>query len=618
MSAPSRKGLKRRRSNLSSDGDDQGSRDVDEGTATASHDLTPKRPHLGSLHNRRASASPEKFNKGRFEPLPLKTNVQAIKKPPPKKLKFDGIFGPATGPIQDFGVPTYNPGAPGLDALATAASLASPARTNSTITSGRQVATSHLLNSSRPATSQRKNFSLLHSICRHNELLLLLVSYLTLPSLISLYAISKPFHHLFNRHHTAFILSSMRTWAPGSDKVYPWRCYQSLCVKDPSLQQKVRLVGKEDQVRKKWDDLRDVPSLRWLQMVVWREGVCKDMMIQLAIKGLKCPSGTLDSVKVSLLALVSYTAANKVQRMWFILDLPLNSHRIALIHSKEYITDRHLHGMTFFLLKVDMHFTDPVQPPYPSNHGNTRLYPTKWNAAVFSGVPLRKMLLAERSLTPLWRVLRGWSWDPKQPQMPMTRLEILRLWVRHKYTLPEDAPEEAKKQSIMGIPWHEVGTAGFERTGVSFHNLSSDKQVAITHPSIAGGGLSEQQKHQILYPHRRQIILAHEKPREPLLGPDELVIREGVRRKLGMHKKWAMMMLWGFCGDDGVELPIFTEEEYLRMGKGLHPRPGWRKGVKKETVVGEGLKTAEMTGEVSGNAVGPATAALVGETLHSM
>ena len=90
----------------------------------------------------------------------------------------------------------------------------------------------------------------------------------------------------------------MRTWAPRADKIYPWRCYKSLCVKDPVLRQKLRLQGKEAEMKVKHSDLRDVPSLKWLQMVVWREGVTKDMLIQLASNGLRCPFGTHDAIKV--------------------------------------------------------------------------------------------------------------------------------------------------------------------------------------------------------------------------------------------------------------------------------------------------------------------------------
>lgn len=419
---------------------------------------------------------------------------------------------------------------------------------------------SYLLNKPKLQTT-KESFSLIESICRDTDLLRHVVSFLNVPSVVSLYAISKLFHHQFNTHHTAFILSNMRTWAPNADKIYPWRCYKSLCVKDPTGQQKQRLEGKEAQVNKKNDDIRDVPSLRWLQMVVWREGVCRDMLIQLSTQALKCPPGTLDAIK----------------HMWFIHDLPLNAHRIALIRNTDYISNSVLTKLTFFLLKLDMFLTDPSQPPYTFDPTNPRRYPAQFAGGNGSGVALRKMLLAERQLTPLWRVIRGWTWDMTQPQIPMTRLDMLRLWVRHKYQIPADAPENVKRQSIMGIPWHEVGTAGLERTGVSFEDVGG-KQVPISHPSILAKGQSGQS----IYPHRRRIVLANEKPREQLLRPDELVIRECVRRKMGMHKKWAMMMLWGFCDESGKALPVFNEEQYLRMVKGLTPWVGQRYGGEPE------------------------------------
>lgn len=170
-----------------------------------------------------------------------------------------------------------------------------------------------LLNNSKANTAtstnvqvtRKKSFSLLVAFCRNPDLLLTLTSYLTLPSLISLYAISKTFHYVFNRHHTAFILSSMRTWAPGADAIYPWRCYRSLCTNDPQLRQKMKWMGLEPEeavwrLGVRGRDLRDVPTLRWLQMVVWREGVCRDVLLCLATRGLRCPVGTLDAVKVGL------------------------------------------------------------------------------------------------------------------------------------------------------------------------------------------------------------------------------------------------------------------------------------------------------------------------------
>ena len=575
-----RQGLKRSRSSLSSRGGECEAKRADGTIAQEAGDGVALAPSsLGSLHKRRASASPEKFNQYRFEPLTLQKGRNEDGDGPPAKKKarvesnkveieYDETGTPR---IASFAAVEQEHSEQPLDHVPDQPTPTSETPSNAPSTTSTPLTlsaptipqegfhTSHLLNITHP-TTPRKPFPLLHAICRDNDLLLTFVSYLPIPALISLYAISKPFHYLFNRHHTAFILACMRTWAPNADKVYPWRCYKSLCVKDPVKRQKRRLQGMEgvfEEKGRKWEDLRDVPSLRWLQMVVWREGVCKDMLIQLATKGLRCPPGTLDAVK----------------RMWFLLDLPLNTHRIALIHDTEYITKIHLHALTFFLLKVDMAFTDPDPPAYPHNHPNSFQHPPQWGGGQPSGVHLRKILLAERQLTPLWRVLRGWNPDPREPAVPMTRLDVLRLWVRHTYKHPDDTPEEVRQQPIMSVPWYEVGAAGLERTGVAFHDLTSPSgtktQIAVTHPSIVSREeASSQTQHPYYYPHaKRLLILPHTKPRERLLRPDELVIRESIRRKLSMHKKWAKMMLWGFCDVLGFPVPVRSEEEILRVGR---------------------------------------------------
>lgn len=421
----------------------------------------------------------------------------------------------------------------------------------------------------------KKPFSLLMAFCRNSDTLLTLVSYLPIPSLISLYATSKTFHYLFNRHHTAFIMASVRTWAPNADMIFPWRCYKSLCTNDPLLRQKMKYRGLDAEEAEfrfgvRGRDLRDVPTLRWLQMVVWREGVCKDMLIMLATKGLRCPPGTFDAVKVGTQSPPQQTeqcADDCIsQRMWFLMDLPLNSQRIALIRTSSYIGNHTLYGMTAFLLKVDMAFTLPDQAAYPARHSGM---PANWAHNIPTGVPLRKLLLAERHLTPLWRVLRGWTWDPTYPAIPMTSLDALRLWARHKFRMPDDAPDGVKAMSVMGIPWHSLGTAGLERTGVAFYNLDG-KTIPVTHPAILSrAAAATHLGKQILYPHRRVFYLPRvlEKPRELLLRPDELVVKEGVRRQMDMHTEWVHMMLWGFCDEVGFNWPVFSEGELLRMDR---------------------------------------------------
>lgn len=511
---------------------------VGHGVAQLVAPALPAAPQLGNLHKRRASASPEKFNNGKFDPLPLhvETSHYTSSERPAKRARLENKLEIS----YDYS------GTPRIASITPTFALPS----------GRSIAASQLLNRDRPGLT-KKPFSILNALMKHQDVLLILVGHLNIPSLISLYAISKPFHFVFNGQYMAFILSIMRTWAPDADKIYPWRCYKSLCVRDPCLHKKSSMAGKE--LTQKYGDLREVPSLRWLQMVVWRQGVCKDMLIQLATKGLRCPPGTLDAVK----------------RMWFILDLPLNSQRAALCRTDAYISQHTVFCATLFFLKVDMSFTDPAGPVYPmaTAHTNIGAHPRRWERCGVVGSDLREMLTSERQFTPLWRVLRGWSWDPTEPRVSMSRLDILRLWVRHRYNLPDTVPEHVKKQSIMGIPWWEVGTAGLERVGVSHLNLAGE-QTSPTNANITGMTIQHAANSPALYPHQKRIIVAEERPRQPLFRPEELMLREGIRRKMGLHTQWSRMMLWGFCDDLGRDLPVRTDEELLKWSHGkppLHP-----------------------------------------------
>jgi hypothetical protein len=483
-----------------------------------------------------------------------------------------------------------------------------------------------------PTAGKKRKFNIIDAFCRDNALLLTFVSYLPIPSLISLYAISKPFHFLFNRHHTAYILSNMRTWAPGSDKIFPWRCYKSLCAKDPHKNHKLRLVGKEKKIwEQKYSELRDVPGLRWLQMVVWREGISRDMLIQLRVQGLRCPPETLEAVK----------------KMWFLLDLPLNSHRIATIHSREYITDENLELMTHFLLKVDMFFSDPLRPAFPANHPRQRIYPNRYAGRAQSGVPFRRLLISEKSFTPLWRVIRGWAWDPTDPPRPMTRLDGLRLWVTHNITFPEGVPDDEKEEDFMGVPWYELGTMSLERTGVSFFDLTPPKPkdddapkparrlAAVTVESFMEHYMplfTQQQAQvsvntnhnqptlppgQLLYPHAKQLHLMHEKPRERLMRADQLIIRECFKRGIKQHEKWLGMVLWGFCDRTGRDYPIEMEEEILKKlrGEKVEKKP-------RQIMIWEELKRAEKGEEDDDdeNAIGRdgGEEGITGEELEAM
>jgi len=111
---------------------------------------------------------------------------------------------------------------------------------------------------------------------------------------------------------------------------------------------------------------------------------------------------------------------------------------------------------------------------------------------------LRKMLLSQTSLTTLAQVLKREVWK--------TRLDVLRAWVRWKY---DPLPGE-RGMSIFGVPATEVGRLKWEYWG-----RRSSEQVG-----------------------KREVRL--------LLRPDQLVMREAIRRGLRFTRHFFRCLLYGY------------------------------------------------------------------------
>ncbi|EME42979.1 hypothetical protein DOTSEDRAFT_24975 [Dothistroma septosporum NZE10] len=525
--------------------DDNMSTDNDKGPVL----LSPAKRKSSSLHNRRVSASPEKFDKGHFEPLSVRTDLTVSSRgSPPKRIRANDrkieVYYDAAGTPRIKATPTsvsagLSPRSATFSPYLTSSALQPSSPCTTSITSG-GVAVANRLLAGRPGglaarKTLNREFSLLTAFVNDNALCILLVSYLPMTALISLYAISKTFHWTFNKHATAFVLSSMRTWAPDADHIFPWRCYKPLCIKDPTKRQKASAEAQGANIDMLRGTSRDVPSVRWLQMVTWREGVVRDMIIELTSQALRVPTGCLDAMK----------------RMWFVLDLPRNAHRVALIRNKEYISDKVLYHATHIFLKIDMSFTDPGLEPYSATDLAKLHYPQEWLLGQPVGSALREHLLMERSLTPLWRVIRGWNWNPDEPIRAMTDQDIVKLWMRRKAVLPPDAPAEVKAQKILGEEIGAVPQVGYERV----YRPEDDPNLSPEEKAKAIAALPPP---------------ANRYPPRPLLTPDDLIMREAVRRQLRQHEWWIPQMLWGFVYPGGRLVPSRTREQLILTQRSNH------------------------------------------------
>ena len=290
--------------------------------------------------------------------------------------------------------------------------------------------------------SSTEEFSIFITILKYPELTLEFAKKLDLEDLISLYAISKDFHDLVNKRFNAMITAQWHTKASESGRTFTHRCYKNLCMKDPAL----RINETQP------DHIRFVPSFRWLRMVFFREATVDDIMRELTREGHRLPRRVTLSIK----------------KLWFTMDISDNARRIGLMHNTQFWTNKDLFMATMFFLKLDMRLTNP-------GTGNGE-------------IGLRKMLLGQRSLSTLARVL-------KREEM-QTQLELLRMLVRYNYE-----PRRHREMSIMGVPPEDIGRMQYEGWGAA---------------------------------------------NTKFIGLDDLVMREAIRRRLNLQNNYVDMMIYGY------------------------------------------------------------------------
>ena len=182
--------IKQSRSSRSSDGDKRG-REEDEDEVpgdTVEASIEPLlEPLKLELRTRRVNASPANFNKGHVESL---TMQHADERPTEKRRPESNV---------EIGYDSTK--TPQLSALPR---TSNDAKIHAGIEASRATVTTVGLRNAPTAAStpllKKKASNLIDAICRDSAILIHFVFFLPLPSVISLYAISKPFHYVFNRH----------------------------------------------------------------------------------------------------------------------------------------------------------------------------------------------------------------------------------------------------------------------------------------------------------------------------------------------------------------------------------------------------------------------------------
>ncbi|TGO63730.1 hypothetical protein BCON_0011g00730 [Botryotinia convoluta] len=309
-------------------------------------------------------------------------------------------------------------------------------------------------------------FNIFQSLLLTPEIILEFILHLSPKNLLTLYSICRPFHTILSHWMAHSIKSIVKHQAPYSYTIYPFYLYRELSIPDP-----LGTLNSSGQIRR-------VPSLKYHQMVLHRCRVVRDILASLARHHLRCPPGTNHSLK----------------KVWFLMDLSTTLDRVRLIHNRVFFTDQDLYNIQHFIVKLDMRFNCPTDGP----------------GSDF----LRKLMLGQRGLTPLFRLLTRTGFTDLY--------ELYQYSVRYSYTPLTPAPD--LHLGLFDVPENEIGTAHLE-------------------------GWGKGTKH--------------------LMRIDELVMREATRRELGFKEHIMMMLLWGYVDPlTGENLQPSREEMYMSDGEG--------------------------------------------------
>lgn len=202
--------------------------------------------------------------------------------------------------------------------------------------------------------------TLFNNLLGQKDILYQVCRWISAKDLINFYAVSKSFHKTINDQLTALMMLNARTRMPESAAIFRFKVYKTLC----------KLDAAENPSADKDNEIRDVPTFRWLKLLEFREATVQSILVELALKGHRLPRA----------------ASLVMKKVWFLMDISDTRRRIGVVHNVQLWSNSDLYLASMFFMKLDMAVTDPV-----NGKGERRI---------------RQLLLAQRSLSVTDLVLR--------------------------------------------------------------------------------------------------------------------------------------------------------------------------------------------------------------------
>ncbi|KAM4056238.1 putative histidine kinase group protein [Hirsutella rhossiliensis] len=301
---------------------------------------------------------------------------------------------------------------------------------------------------------------LITALCQRVELAVELAKHLGPEDLLKLYSMSRAFHDSLDGHLLSSIRQILAHRAAEAGKIFQFKLYRRLLVPDPAGRTWEEQLGTQSpgspSGRSNKREVRSVPGLRYLQLVLVRDRCCRDILAVLARHGHRMPPGMYKTLL----------------RMWLLMDVSTSHQRRALLRNQELWTDVDLYNAQLFIVKLGMHFNDPIYGPLTFD--------------------IPSLILGQKGLYFLWQVLMRKRFTTPE--------DILDAKVRYDFEIPQDGGgHDFFDLKVYGVPFCEVGIGHMEGWGRGRRHLMRPDELVPYEAVVRGLELDEHLMHMMTW-----------------------------------------------------------------------------------------------------------------------
>lgn len=314
----------------------------------------------------------------------------------------------------------------------------------------------------------KPGFNLIESVCSSAWLAVEVAKHLRVKDIVQLYSTSKTFHQLLNDHWQSSIFAWAEHMAPSSLRIFYWKFFGHLARDDPAGTTWAAPGAFANAIpRPPWapaqparagdNNIRSVPGLRYLAMLVERETRVRDILALMARSGHRLPKKSHEALK----------------KMWLLMDLPNNALRRGVIHNTQLWSGEDLYNAHMFVIKLQLRFNEPLFGPGTALLAETLL-----------GSPM--------GLTPLWQMLRGKKYTDLLEAMQM----------RVSYLANNQDRARARVWEVhYGVSRWQLGKGHLEGWGTGSVHMSRPDELVIEEAVRRGINLKDHHTFMMFWGH---------------------------------------------------------------------------------------------------------------------